>query len=90
MDAGAMIVDGGFLVVGLLVGTLHFALLRWNAALYAQAGRVWTAAALQAVRFGVLAGVLTMSALHGALALLLTALGLLIARPIVIRWMMMS
>jgi N-ATPase, AtpR subunit len=80
-----MITDIGFLAVGLLAGTLHFALLRRNAALFVQPGRIWMAAALQVARLGVLAGLLVMAALHGASPLLLTALGLLIARPIVLR-----
>jgi len=85
-----MINDAGYLAVGLLAGTLHFGLLRWNAALYTRAGGIWMAAALQAARFGVLAGLFVIAALHGAMPLLLSALGLLIARPIVIRRVMAS
>jgi len=43
------------------------------------------AAALQVARLGVLAGLLAMAVLRGALPLLLTAVGLLIARPIILR-----
>lgn len=85
-----MITDAGFLAVGIVAGLLHFTLLRWNVALYARAGRVRSAAVLQALRLGALAGLFAMAALHGALPLLLTALGLLIARPFVMHWMATS
>ncbi len=81
-----MIADAGSLAGGLVAGTLYFALLRWNTMLYARAGRIWVAIAMHVSRLGTLAGVLTLIALHGALPLLLTALGLLIARPVVMRW----
>ena len=81
-----MIVDAGCLVLGLLAGTLHFALLRWNTLFYARPGRLWTAVALQAARLAGLGGLLFAAAMHGALPLLLTALGVVIARPVVTRW----
>jgi hypothetical protein len=81
-----MIVDAGCLVLGLLAGTLHFALLRWNTLFYARPGRLWTAVGLQAVRMAGLGGLLFAAALLGALPLLLTALGVLIVRPVVTRW----
>jgi hypothetical protein len=86
MDARAMIGGTAFLLVGFVAGTLYFALLRWNTALYAQAGRIWMAVAIHVLRLGTLAGILTLIAFQGALPLLLTALGLLIARPVVMRW----
>jgi hypothetical protein len=86
MDARTMISGTAFLLVGFLAGTLYFLLLRWNTVLYAQAGRIWVAVAIHVSRLGTLTGVLTLIALHGALPLLLTALGLLIARPVVMRW----
>ena len=43
--------------------------------------------ALQGVRIAAVGGLLALTALHGALPLLLTALGLLIARPVVLRCM---
>lgn len=82
-----MMADTGFLAAGVLAGALHFALLRWNTTLYARAGRVAAAAALQVLRLGVLAGLLAIVARQGALPLLLAALGLLIARSLVVRWM---
>ncbi len=82
-----MIWEVRFLGMGLVAGAIHFGLLWLNTALYAPAGRPWMAGALQIARLGALAGVLTITAMGGASPLLLTALGLLIARPIVLRWM---
>ncbi len=76
-----------FLLLGFTAGTLFFALLRWNTSLYLHGGNIAFALALQAIRIAALAGVLVLTALYGALPLLLTALGLLIARPIVLRCM---
>ncbi|HEY1411505.1 MAG TPA: ATP synthase subunit I [Rhodopila sp.] len=81
-----MILDLGFIALGLLAGTLHFALLRWNTSLYARPGRISVGAALQVARIGVLAGLLVVVARQGALPLLLMALGVLAARPVVMRW----
>lgn len=82
-----MIFDAGFLALGLLAGAVHFSLLRWNTEFYARPGRVGIGAALQVARMAVLAGVLVLAARQGALPLLLVALGVLIARPVVVRWM---
>jgi hypothetical protein len=102
MDAGTMIAaatqwsvvsgqwsvgDAGFVAAGMVAGGIYFALLRWNTVLYTRPGRMWTAALLQVVRLGGLAGLLAIAARHGALPLLLSALGVLIARPFVVRWM---
>jgi len=81
-----MIGGTAFLLVGFAAGTLYFALLRWNTILYAQTGRLWVAIATHVSRLATLTGLLTLVALHGAMPLLLTALGLLIARPVVMRW----
>lgn len=78
-----MIADAVFVVLGLLAGTLHFALLRWNTMLYARPGRIWLGAGLQVARMAGLAGLLVLAALHGAVPLLLMAIGVLIARPVV-------
>ncbi len=80
-----MTIEVGFTALGLVAGGLYFALLRWNTSLYARPGRVWIAAALQAGRMAVLGGLLYLAALSGPLPLLLTALGIFIARPIVMR-----
>jgi hypothetical protein len=81
-----MILDIDFIALGLLAGTLHFSLLRWNTSLYARPDRIGVGAALQVVRIGVLAGLLVVAARQGALPLLLMALGVLVARPVVMRW----
>ena len=82
-----MIANTGFLAIGLIAGTLHFALLRCNTMLYLRPGSAVQAAIVQLLRLGALAGVLTLAARLGALPLLLAALGSLLARPLVIRWM---
>jgi F1F0 ATPase subunit 2 len=87
MDAGQMtMLDTAiFLSLGLAAGALFFALLRWNTSLYLQPGSVALALAVQTIRVAAVGGLLVLTALHGALPLLMTALGLLIARPIVLR-----
>jgi hypothetical protein len=90
MDARAMTRDVAFFGIGLAAGALFFVLLRWNTTLYARTGPIWAGAALQVLRVGMLASLLVMTALQGALPLLLTALGLLIARPFIMRWMVAS
>jgi hypothetical protein len=82
-----MMLDAAFIAFGLLVGALHFSLLRWNTTFYARPGAVGLGAALQLARIGALGGVLVLAARQGALPLLLVALGVLIARPVVMRWM---
>ena len=78
--------DFGFVVVGLVAGTLHFALLRWNTVLYVRGGTVLPAIGVQGLRLVATAAVLFAVALHGALALLLAAGGVLLARPVVLRF----
>ncbi|WP_158258684.1 N-ATPase subunit AtpR [Rhodopila globiformis] len=82
-----MIAEVAWLAAGLAAGTLHFALLRWNAALYGRAGGIGGAVALQLLRLAVLGGVLAVIATYGALPLLLAALGVVAARPVVVRLM---
>jgi hypothetical protein len=76
-----------FLSLGLAAGALFFALLRWNTSLYMHGGSVATAVCVQIVRVAAMGLLLFMTASHGALPLLSTALGLLIARPFVLRFM---
>jgi F1F0 ATPase subunit 2 len=89
MDAGQMTVLETlfYLALGFAAGTLFFALLHWNTRLYMRGGSVAFAVALQGVRVVSVGGVLVLIALLGALPLLLTALGLLIARAVVLRCM---
>lgn len=71
--------------VGLGLGILYFRGMWWNIRLFAGERRMTIAIVLGLVRFALLAGVLTAVSREGALPLLLTALGVLIARPIVTR-----
>ena len=80
-----MMGDVAFFTAGLLTGSLYFALLRWNASLYIQAGNISFAAGLQIVRLVALGGMLAMIALQGAVPLLLAAFGVFVARPFVMR-----
>lgn len=73
------------LAAGAGVGAVHFGGLWWNARLFAAGGRMATAIAVALGRFAVVGGVLVVAARDGAPALLATALGLLIARALVMR-----
>ena len=75
----------GFLVAGLLAGALHFALLRWNAALYATHAGFGAAIGLHVLRLAATAALLLAVARFGAMPLLLLALGIVIARPFMVR-----
>jgi hypothetical protein len=81
-----MIADAGFLAAGAVAGVEYFGLLRWNTTLYLGGERVAIGVALHIVRLGALAILLLLTARCGALPLLLTALGLLIVRPLITRW----
>lgn len=76
---------GLHLVGGIAVGSLYFGSLWWNAQLFDRAGRVRMLLAGMAVRFTVLGGVLTAASFEGAMPLLTTALGVLVARALVVR-----
>ena len=67
------------------IGGLYFGSLWWNARLFEGAGRIRTLLAGMAVRFAVLGGVLTAASFEGALPLLATASGVLLARAVVLR-----
>lgn len=72
------------LVAGGALGVVHFASLRWVADRYAEGGAVG-ALVVQLARFAVLIAALFGLAKVGAAALLSGALGLLIARFLVVR-----
>jgi hypothetical protein len=76
------LLDAGFFALGIVAGLVHFHLLRWNTHLFITGGAL-RAFGVQALRLAALAGVLVLAAWHGALPLLLTALGVMIARCIV-------
>lgn len=73
------------LTAGILLGVLCFRSLWWNARLLTSGGRITTTIAFILGRFAVLGGLLTLASFECALPLLSTALGVLIARPLVMR-----
>lgn len=83
MDAPAMIATL-WLLAGLAVGAAHFALLRRNAALFLT-GSIAHALGMQALRMVLTTALLAFAVWHGALPLLLAALGVLLARALVLR-----
>lgn len=72
------------LAAGMLLGLVHFGSLWWNARLYASGG-VASALGLQLLRFALLLVVLGGLAWLGAPALLAGALGLFLARGVMVR-----
>jgi len=75
---------GGGLLVGLLVGVMHFSSLAFNLRLFT-AGRLLPALALQLLRVGLSVALLAALIRFGLAALLAGALGLLLARQFHIR-----
>jgi F1F0 ATPase subunit 2 len=75
----------GHFGVGFLLGLVYFRGLWWNARLFASGGCVITTIGLMLGRFLLLGGVLTLVSLEGAMPLLMTALGVLIARFVFMR-----
>lgn len=76
---------GAHLVAGLVLGAAYFAALRWQADRLATGGHAAATVAMIVLRFLVLGGLLTLASLEGALPLLMMALGVMIARFIVMR-----
>lgn len=73
------------LAAGIGLGVLYFGSLWWNARMLAGSGRLGTVMAFTVVRFTLLGSILTLVSLEGAMPLLLTALGVLVARSAVLR-----
>jgi F1F0 ATPase subunit 2 len=73
------------LAAGIMLGVIYFRSLWWHARRVTEGGRVATTMAVMIGRFVILGAVLTLASLEGALPLLLTALGILIARSLVMR-----
>ena len=71
---------------GIALGFLYFRGLWWSVSRLTGDGRVVTTIALLIGRFVLLGGLLTLAILEGSLPLLVLALGLLIARSAVMRW----
>lgn len=76
----------GCLVLGLVAGGIYFTTMWWSAELFAAGGRTPLAIALVAGRFALILATLAIVTIHGgALPLLATALGIVIARMVVMR-----
>jgi F1F0 ATPase subunit 2 len=73
------------LVVGVVLGIVYLQSLWWNARRFTGGGRVATTIAVMIGRFVLLGILLTLASLEGALPLLVMALGILIARSVVMR-----
>jgi len=71
-----------FLAIGFIAGAVFFGLLRLNARLYAQKGPVWRPVGLSFIRLLALGAVLAVTAQSGTVALLVAAVGVMIARPV--------
>jgi F1F0 ATPase subunit 2 len=80
-----ILVLAAHLAAGIGLGILYFRGLWWNARRLAQGGRMATTIAVMIGRFVLLGAVLTLASLEGALPLLVTALGVLLARAGVMR-----
>jgi hypothetical protein len=74
-----------WLLAGLAGGIAHFVLLRWNTQLYLGGGSVACALGVQALRMVATTLLLAFAAWHGALPLLLAAIGVFLARLLVLR-----
>lgn len=81
-----MMPGAGFLLAGVAVGAIYFTALRWNTALYFASNGHW-AIGLHFMRLGGMAALLVAMSLFGAVPLLLFAIGVLLARPVVMRVM---
>lgn len=73
------------LTAGLVLGGAYFSTLRWTSDRLATGRGLKATVAVIVARFALLGGALTLTSLMGALPLLLTALGVLIARAVVLR-----
>ncbi len=73
------------LAAGIALGVLYFRAVWWNARLFALGARATATIALMIGRFALLAGLLTLASLEGAVPLLVMAFGVLIARSAVMR-----
>ena len=70
---------------GIALGALYFGGLWWHARQFGQGGRIGALLAGSAARFVLLGGALWAASLEGAMPLLATALGVLLARAVVMR-----
>jgi len=75
-----------YMLLGGIAGAISLLLLRVNVRLYASSALAWLAIVLHATRVATLAIILIAIARAGAIPLLATLAGILIARSIVLRW----
>ncbi len=73
------------IVAGVGLGTLYYTAVWWSAQLFGTGGRTRLNIALIIGRIGVLGGLLFVASLEGAVPLLTVAVGVLIARPMIMR-----
>lgn len=73
------------LLIGIVAGIAHFGSLWWNTRMFAQAGSMVAAVVVQLGRLGLLAAVFVGLSRFGALPLLAGALGLLMARQLMLK-----
>lgn len=79
-----LLIAAGF-ALGLGLGLIHFASLKRVAELYVGGGSLGRALGLQLLRLAILTGLLVLLARQGAAPLLAGALGIIVARWIVLR-----
>lgn len=72
-------------MAGLLLGFVYFRAVWWNTRLFTRGGRAGIAIAVIIGRIVLLGGLLALASREGALPLLTMALGVLTARPMVMR-----
>jgi F1F0 ATPase subunit 2 len=83
MDADGMSMI--YLAAGVVAGVLYFKCLAWTVRLFVEGGGAAKAIVLMIGRIALLAGLLALASRQGALPLLMMALGVLIARFVIIR-----
>ena len=76
---------GVHLAAGFAAGTLYFHALLWSTRRFAESGRAMAAVAWTFLRFALLGALLVLTSREGALPLLTTALGIVVARFAVMR-----
>ena len=85
MSTTTPLLEAFWLAAGIAGGSVHFALLRWNTRLYLAGANVARALGVQAARLAAVAALLVVAALHGAMPLLAAAIGVVLARLLVLR-----
>lgn len=85
MSMPAPLLSALWLVAGLAGGTAHFMLLRWNTRLYLTGGSLAHALGAQVLRLATVTALLAFAAWHGAWPLMLAAVGVVLARLLVLR-----